>query len=108
VPIQWCYCEIAQPYQRGILPTDGIVDTPDMLVHGTSAMALSAAPAIILPRKGSAGRKTLKILQWNHFVPACDDWFNNAYIKERGEKNDTQVIVDNVGMSSLNGRAQAG
>ena len=39
--------------------------------------------------------KTLKILQWSHFVPAYDKWFNNTYTKEWGQKNDTEVIVDN-------------
>ena len=40
-------------------------------------------------------------------MPAFDAWFNNSYIKEWGAKNDTKVIVDNVGMSSLRSRAQA-
>ena len=47
-------------------------------------------------------KKKLKILQWNHFVPAYDKWFNGTYIKQWGEKNDTEVIVDNVGIPTLN------
>ena len=35
--------------------------------------------------------KTLKILQWSHFVPGYDKWFNNEYVKEWGSKNDTEV-----------------
>ncbi|HEV3190329.1 MAG TPA: hypothetical protein VGY54_07515, partial [Polyangiaceae bacterium] len=27
-------------------------------------------------------RKTLRIVQWNHFVPAFDKWFNEKYCKE--------------------------
>ena len=42
------------------------------------------------------GKKTLKILQWSHFVPAYDKWFNNEYVKEWGDKNDTEVTVDNI------------
>jgi multiple sugar transport system substrate-binding protein len=62
---------------------------------------------LLLPRKGRAAKKTLKILQWNHFVPGYDKWFNNQYIKEWGEKNDTDVTVDNVGIPALNPTAAA-
>lgn len=68
----------------------------------------AAAPSLIMPRRAHADRsKTLKILQWNHFVPEFDQWFNETYVREWGERNDTQVIVDNVGMTSLHGRAAA-
>ncbi|MGI9437033.1 MAG: extracellular solute-binding protein [Geminicoccaceae bacterium] len=40
-------------------------------------------------------------------MPEFDRWFNESYVREWGEQNDTQVIVDNVGMTSLNGRAAA-
>lgn len=62
---------------------------------------------ILLPRKARAAKKTLKILQWNHFVPGYDKWFNNTYIKEWGAKNDTEVIVDNIGLAGINARAAA-
>src|SRR3982074_2119112 len=52
-------------------------------------------------------RKTLRIIQWNHFVPNFDKWFNEKYIKEWGDKNDTDVIVDNVGVAALNPAAAA-
>src|SRR5260370_15932858 len=52
-------------------------------------------------------RKTLRIVQWNHFVPALDKWFNEKYCKEWGEKNDTDVIVDNLGVPALNPAAAA-
>ncbi|MGZ3446412.1 MAG: twin-arginine translocation signal domain-containing protein, partial [Myxococcaceae bacterium] len=29
-------------------------------------------------------KKKLKILQWNHFVPGYDKWFNGTYIKKWG------------------------
>ncbi|KKL15049.1 hypothetical protein LCGC14_2509520, partial [marine sediment metagenome] len=62
---------------------------------------------LIFPRYGAAKPKTLKILQWVHFVPGYDKWFNNTYIKEWGAKNDTEVIVDNIGLAGLNARAAA-
>jgi multiple sugar transport system substrate-binding protein len=67
----------------------------------------AAAAGLFLPRTGRAAKKTLKILQWNHFVPGYDKWFNNQYIKEWGEKNDTDVIVDNVGIPAINTTAAA-
>jgi multiple sugar transport system substrate-binding protein len=51
--------------------------------------------------------KTLKILQWSHFVPAYDKWFNNEYTKEWGKKNDTEVIVDNINLGLIPSRAAA-
>jgi multiple sugar transport system substrate-binding protein len=50
---------------------------------------------------------TLKILQWVHFVPAYDEWFNETYVKEWGEKNDTEVIVDNIHNVAIPIRAEA-
>jgi multiple sugar transport system substrate-binding protein len=71
------------------------------------AAGTAAAAGLLLPRKGRAAKKTLKILQWNHFVPGYDKWFNNQYIKEWGQKNDTDVVVDNVGIPAINTTAAA-
>jgi len=73
----------------------------------TAALAAAVAPSILNTAKAKSTRKTLKILQWNHFVPGFDRWFNNEYVKAWGEKNDTEVIVTNVGMTSINSRAMA-
>jgi multiple sugar transport system substrate-binding protein len=51
--------------------------------------------------------KTLKILQWSHFVPGYDKWFNNTYTKEWGAKNGTEVIVDNINLGLIPSRAAA-
>lgn len=74
-----------------------------------SSGALGAAAWLGLPalQPAHAARKSLKILQWNHFVPAFDEWFNKKFIKEWGEKNDTEVTVTNVGMTSIESRASA-
>ncbi len=74
---------------------------------GSVALTAGVATHIIVPGRASAQQKTLKILQWNHFVPGYDKWFNNTYIKEWGEQNDTNVIVDNIGLAGLNSRAAA-
>ncbi len=71
------------------------------------ALAAGVGPAIIIPGRASAAKKTLKILQWVHFVPAYDEWFNKKYIKEWGDKNDTEVTVDNINLALVNARAAA-
>src|SRR5712691_8606483 len=78
-----------------------------MKAAGSVVLATGMGAGVVVPGRASAQQKTLKILQWHHFVPAYDEWFNNVYVKEWGEKHDTKVIVDNVGMTSLNGRAEA-
>ena len=71
---------------------------------GVGAAGLGAG--LILPNQARAQKKkTLKILQWNHFVPGFDKWFNGTYIKQWGDKNDTEVTVDNVDVKAVNARA---
>ncbi len=74
---------------------------------GAGALAAGLGPSILVPRRARAAKKTLKIIQWVHFVPAYDEWFNKKYAKEWGEKNDTEVIVDNIGLAGINARAAA-
>lgn len=73
---------------------------------GSVALAAGVGPTILSGR-GRAQEKTLRILQWNHFVPGYDKWFNETYIREWGEKNNTKVVVDNIGLAGLNTRASA-
>jgi multiple sugar transport system substrate-binding protein len=74
---------------------------------GIGAVAAGVGPTILIPRRSYGAGKTLKILQWNHFVPGYDKWFNNTYTKEWGAKNGMEVIVDNIGLAGLNARAAA-
>lgn len=78
-----------------------------MKVAGAGAAAATLGPAFIVPGRAKAQQKTLRILQWNHFVPGYDKWFNETYVKEWGQKNNTNVIVDNIGIAGLNARAAA-
>jgi multiple sugar transport system substrate-binding protein len=71
---------------------------------GAGALATGLGANIIIPGRAHAAKK-LRILQWVHFVPAYDEWFNKKYIKEWGEKNDTEVTVDNIGIAGLSARA---
>lgn len=72
----------------------------------TAAVAAGVASSII-PGRARAQQKTLKILQWKHFVPSYDEWFNKTYVKDWGEENETNVIVDNVGIADIDKLAQA-
>jgi multiple sugar transport system substrate-binding protein len=74
---------------------------------GAGALATGIGANIIIPGRAHAAQKTLKILQWVHFVPAYDEWFNERYVKEWGKKNDTEVIVDNIHNVGISARAEA-
>src|SRR5262245_9582502 len=52
-------------------------------------------------------QRTLKILQWSHFVPGYDAWFDGHYTKEWGAAHDTDVIVDHMASSEVNARGAA-
>jgi multiple sugar transport system substrate-binding protein len=74
---------------------------------GAGALATGLGANIIIPGRAHAQKKTLKILNWVHFVPPYDEWFNKKYTKEWGEKNDTEVTVDNINLALINARAAA-
>src|SRR5262245_57956424 len=73
------------------------------------ALATGIGAPFIVPKRayGASAKKSLKILQWVHFVPAFDKWFNEKYVKEWGDKNNTEVTVDNIGIAGLSARAAA-
>ena len=67
----------------------------------------AAAASGLVPGKGRAQQKTLKIIQWSHFVPGYDKWFDGEFCKQWGEKNDTRVVVDHISIGEINARAAA-
>ena len=76
-----------------------------VLVYG----GIGARRAVAGPTRfaGKELKNTLRILQWSHFVPAYDQWFDNVYTKRWGQANDTDVIVDHVNQADLPGRVAA-
>ena len=74
---------------------------------GAGALAAGVGPAFLFPRSAGAASKTLKILQWSHFVPAYDKWFDGVFTKEWGQKHDTEVTVDHITIAEINARAAA-
>jgi multiple sugar transport system substrate-binding protein len=75
-----------------------------------AALALTTLPAAACARREkqpAPGRKTLKILQWSHFIPAYDRWFDGVYTKQWGEKNATVVTVDHMASTEVPARGAA-
>jgi multiple sugar transport system substrate-binding protein len=76
----------------------------------TSAMAGAAglAPAISAPfvSPALAQAKSLTIVQWAHFVPEYDTWFDK-FAKEWGDKNKIAVTVDHIPVQNIPARAAA-
>src|SRR5262249_43245233 len=54
----------------------------------------------------AADRKTLKIIQWSHFVPGYDQWFDR-FAAQWGDRNDTHVTVDHIALGEIAARAAA-
>ncbi len=81
--------------------TVGVITRRRFIKTTLAAGALVGTGGLIFPRYGAAKPKTLKILKWAHFVPSFDKWFKTTYVREWGEKNDTEVIVDHVSIMEL-------
>jgi len=81
---------------------------------GVGAVAVGAASAGApyafagpMRFKGRWLKGDLSIIQWVHFVPAYDVWFDNTWCKQWGEKNDVQVNVEHINNTLLDTRAAA-
>jgi multiple sugar transport system substrate-binding protein len=79
----------------------------DLIKIAASTCLIAGVGPVVGLRPAYAAKRTLKILQWSHFVPAYDKWFNSEYVKEWGRKNDTEVIVDNINLGLIPSRAAA-
>ena len=74
-----------------------------VLVYGGAGVKTSVAGAAQFRHKQLRG--TLRIIQWSHFVPKYDTWFDNVYAKRWGQANDVEVRVDHVNLAELPQRA---
>ena len=75
---------------------------------GLTLAAAGAAPLTSAPfvSPALADTKTLTIVQWSHFVPAYDKWFDQ-FAKDWGEKNQISVTVDHIPVQDVAARAAA-
>lgn len=48
----------------------------------------------------------ISILQWSHFVPRYDEWFD-GWVGEWGEANGVDTVVDHINLAELNGNLAA-
>jgi len=76
-------------------------------VTGGAVAAAGFTSAFLFPARALAQQKTLKIVQWSHFVPGYDKWFDGVFTKEWGAKHNTNVIVDHIAIGEINARAAA-
>ncbi|HZW99041.1 MAG TPA: extracellular solute-binding protein [Trueperaceae bacterium] len=60
----------------------------------------TAAAAALGPQLVRAQGGTLRILQWSHFVPAYDTWFDQ-YARDWGAANGIDVVVDHINLADL-------
>src|ERR1700690_4525513 len=86
----------------------GITRRKFVKVTGSGIAAAGLTSAFLFPQRALAQQKTLKIVQWSHFVPGYDKWFDGVFTKEWGAKHNTNVIVDHIAIGEINARAAAG
>lgn len=69
---------------------------------GAGAVAASSVyhPFNIIVRGARLQDQQLSILQWSHFVPQYDEWFD-PWAQEWGEANGIQVTVDHVNLAEI-------
>ncbi len=71
---------------------------------GTAGLApMLSAPFV---SRALADNTSLSIVQWSHFVPAYDTWFDN-FAKDWGDKNKIAVTVDHIPVQDVPARAAA-
>src|SRR3954465_12421040 len=71
-----------------------------LLKAGLTAGAALATPTILVRKASAQTEKTLKVVQWKHFVPDYDRYFNQ-FVKDFGEKHKCTVQVDYVATPDL-------
>jgi multiple sugar transport system substrate-binding protein len=77
-------------------------------VTGAGALAAGlSGPFFLFPERAAAQQKTLKIIQWSHFVPAYDKWLDGVFAKNWGDKHNTKVTIDHISIGEINARGAA-
>jgi len=62
---------------------------------GVAALSAAGAGPLIFVREARAADKELKIIQWSHFVPAYDKWFDQ-FVMDWGAANGVKATVDHI------------
>ena len=74
----------------------------ELIILGAGIAVLAVAGVLSMWFYGTAPeeKKELKILQWKHFVPAYDIWFDE-FARKWGEDNGVKVIVDHIDVADI-------
>jgi multiple sugar transport system substrate-binding protein len=88
--------------RRGFLRTTGTLAVAGI---GSGLLAACTGPSSS-PGPGSGGGKQLRILQWSHFIPAYDKWFD-GFAKQWGKDNGVTVTVDHIDNADIPARSAA-
>jgi multiple sugar transport system substrate-binding protein len=93
---------------RNNSPNRGTTRRDFLKTVGVAAGAAGLAPAVSAPfiSTAFAEMKTLKILQWSHFIPEYDRWID-GFARGWGKKNGIAVTVDHIPHLELPARAAA-
>ncbi len=76
------------------------------LLKTTAVVGLAPALSAPFVSRTLAATKTLKIIQWSHFVPQYDTWFD-GFVKDWGTKNGVNASVDHIPHLEIPARAAA-
>src|SRR5260370_40716368 len=68
---------------------------------GALVAGVGSGPFFLVPERAAAEQQTLTILQWSHFVPAYDTWFDETFCKQWGQRQDSNVIIDHINLVDL-------
>src|SRR5256712_14070235 len=92
-----------QPVKTSTLNRRKFLTVAGAGVAGGSLLTMLEARQAPAQLKGT----TLRLLQWSHFNPAYDAWFDNGFVKEGGEKNGVKGRVDHMPHMNLPTRMAA-
>jgi multiple sugar transport system substrate-binding protein len=86
----------------------GITRRDFLKTTGAGLLAAGLGGAnLITPGRARAAGKSLKILQWAHFVPSYDTEFFDPFAKGWGEATGVEVTVDHIGLAEIPARTAA-
>lgn len=90
------------------IPSSGPVSRRDFLKTTGVGVASASLATMLAARQAPAQIRgtSLRILQWSHFIPAYDVWFDK-FAKEWGDKNGVKVRVDHIPHLELPARMAA-
>ena len=95
----------------GIRPTrtaDKLTRREFLQKAGAAGLAVAAGPVVWVKRTSAQARHRLRIIQWSHFVPSYDQWFDRWAVEwGKNRSPAVEVTVDHISFADLVPRANA-